>query len=232
MGGLGLGGMAAGMGVDLGATGSKAVRQHMPAVEAQMLDRASKAAEPAIRYAPEAGRIMRDEEAQRENIPNPNSGMMSPTDRIDLQSNMAKKLQMAKIPRNSEAIQANPRLLKYKLAQNAEAIVSRKMAAAGLDPASMPEEVRQAAESFYGQAELLLNESPEDIPAILPMWTKQMPELFEKDRYNRIDNVVPASMRQDVSEEIRKSGRHGTKKSTHEMIAELDELHSTGKYLG
>ena len=103
---------------------------------------------------------------------------------------------------------------------------------AGLDPESMPDEVSSAAESLYKNAEMLLTEMPDEIPAILPVWVQTMPELFEKDRLNRIDGVVPNSMRADASKEIEKSGKYGTKKSTHDMIAELDELHSTGRYLG
>jgi hypothetical protein len=137
-----------------------------------------------------------------------------------------------KVPRNSKAIQQDPSILKYKIAQNADSIVSRKMIKAGLDPESMPDEVASAAENLYKNAEMLLTEMPDEIPGILPVWTKTMPELFEKDRYGRIDDVVPASMREDAAKEIEKSGKYGTKKTTYEMVAELDELHSTGKYYG
>ena len=230
-GGVGLAGMAAGMGVDAGATASKAVRHHSPIFQATTLDKAMNLPETGAKIAPEAGRMLRDEEERREDpAVNPNSSMMAPQDRLDM--NVSKKLQQTKVPRDSKAITQNPNILKYKIAQNAESIVSRKMAMAGLDPESMPDEVSSAAESLYKNAEMLLTEMPDEIPAILPVWVQTMPELFEKDRLNRIDGVVPNSMRADASKEIEKSGKYGTKKSTHDMIAELDELHSTGRYLG
>ena len=231
MGGLGMGGMAAGMGVDLGATGSRAIRENMPAIEAQMLDKASHAPETLLKVAPEAGRMYRDEDEKREES---SANPMSPQARLDI--NLPKMLNKMKLPRNSQEIIDNPdlqKLLKLKVAQGSEGTIRDMYSKAGQNPNDVhPEDIARGAQEYYKNIEMLVDENMDDFSAAMPMLTTTHPELFKKDSkgLNRIDNTVPASRRQDASEMIRKSGRYGTKKSTHEMIAELDELNSTGKY--
>lgn len=173
-------------------------------------------------------------EPENTNQPNPNRSYMSPKDRLDL--NLTKELQHARLPRSSEKIASDPslmKLLKYKTAQDAESMAMNRMAKAGIDVSQIPpEEIQSSAEDIYKNWEMAINEFPEELPSMIALRIQETPEHFEKDPYNRIDDTVPASMKPDVSETIRKSGGWNKGKSTHDMIAELDELHSTGKYYG
>jgi hypothetical protein len=191
-----------------------------------ILQRAGRKTVPAIDRNPQD-----NPRATMEPEVNPNRSYMKPQDRLDF--NLTKQLQQAKIPRNSEAIAKNPNLFRYKIAQEAETIALQRLERMGVDTHQVPpEKVQEMAKDIYDNMDMLVTEMKDEIPAMLPLAIQEAPQLFEKDPFNRIDDTVPNSMRPDVQETIRKSGGWNKDKSTHEMIAELDELHSTGKYYG
>ena len=152
--------------------------------------------------------------------------VMTPQERMDM--NLPKKLMNATVPRSTEALQGEMgKVFKLKIAQNAVEIVQNRMVEAGIDPTQAdPAEVQLAAKDLYKNVSEIIDERPEDIPSVLPMWIKQYPQMFDKDRYNRIDGIVPQSMQPMVREEIRKSQDMGN----IDRIKKLDLLNRTGEY--
>lgn len=198
-------------------------------------DVASKVAVPISGpIATQAGREMQDEPLEV-NLPweerkrifqnrGPQS-VMDPMERMTF--NMPKKLIETRLPRTTEGVQQNAKIFKLKFAQEAEGIVKKEMMAQGIDPEMMDEmEIQERATEMYKDLSHVLDNRPEEIGAMLPAWITMFPHMFEKDRYNRIDGVVPASMQPMVREEIRKNQNI----SNTERIKKLDLLNRSGEY--
>lgn len=150
---------------------------------------------------------------------------MSPAERMEV--NLPKKIQQSKLPRNSEGVKENSKLFKLKVAQDSENMVLRRMQKAGVDTSQVgQDEVEMTAKELYSNISMVLDETPEKVPAMLPVWIQQFPELFESDRYGRIEGVVPNSRRPEVREEIRKNPEI----SNIERINQLDLLNRSGEY--
>jgi len=110
------------------------------------------------------------------------------------------KLQNMRLPRTVEGVLSNPKVVLAKLAQE------------------NPE--------LFDQVNFVLQNRPEDMREILPLIIEMNPSLFEKDRYNRIDNIVPADKVPMVMEEIRKNDSL----SPTQKVNKLDLLNRTGEY--
>lgn len=148
-------------------------------------------------------------------------------ERMDL--NLPKELLKTKLPRNTEGLQSNSQVMKMKVAQDAEHLVLERMQKAGVDTSEVDkEEVEEAAAELYSNISMVLDENPDEVASMLPVWIQQFPQLFEKDRYGRIDGVVPNSRRPEVREEIRKNSEISNK----ERITQLDLLNRSGEYKG
>ena len=143
--------------------------------------------------------------------------------------NLPKELLKTKLPRNTEGLQSNSQIFKMKVAQDAENLVLARMQKAGVDTSEMElEDVQEAATELYSNIAMVLDENPDEVASMLPMWIQQFPQLFEKDRYGRIEGVVPSSRRPEVREEIRKNSEISNK----ERITQLDLLNRSGEYKG
>lgn len=206
----------AGMGIEAGAKGAYAVKENFPAVMAKGLDMTTKAPEAATRLAPQAGR-----EINRGRSPD---SLIGPRERLEV--NLSKDLIKAKLPRTSDYIKQNKDLFKLKAAQNAENVVRRRMVSSGMMPDEIdPNDVQEAARNMFEQLKVVLEDNA-DIDAVFPLWVQEMPELFEKDRYNRLNGQVPESMKPLVRDDIRKN----RKISNIERVNQLSELNRSGRY--
>lgn len=114
-------------------------------------------------------------------------------------NNLPTQLMQVKIPRTVEGIQDNKDLVLMKVAQE------------------MPIE--------FPQVQAMM-ESGVDINDALPMLIQLLPHMFEKDRYNRIDNILPDDMKEMAIEEVRKDG----KLSNTERINKINNINLTGEF--
>lgn len=210
---------------------------------AKNLDKAGKAAEKAVPFSggllPQIIRETKDEPIEvktpyvqdiMRGLPNKREpqSFMSPRQRLEMKEfNLPKALLESKIPRTSKGLQENAQLFKMKVAQEAENIVADRMNASGADPEMAdPAEIRDAAKQLYTQVTILLDERPQDIPKMLPVFASQMPHFFEDDAYNRIEGVVPMSLRPKVRDDIRKN----SSLTSRQKMAKVDLLNRTGEY--
>lgn len=120
-------------------------------------------------------------------------------DAISAQMNLPTQLISMRIPRTVEGIMENKQLVLAKVAQE------------------MP--------MMFPQIQAIM-ESAVDVNDALPMLIEMLPHMFEKDRYNRINNILPEDMKPMVMEEIRKDENL----SPTEKISRLDLMNRTGEY--
>ncbi len=206
------------------------------ALTAKAIDSASKTVGNVGYVAPQITREMRNEPVSVD-IPyseNPMRGMpdrrpqslMNPQEALEM--NLPKKLLKTKLPRNIQGIMENKQLFRMKVAQEAESLVTDRMAKAGVDTQMIsPDEIRKAASELYKNVSTALEGDEKDINKILPMWINQYPQMFEDDAYGRINNIVPNSMKPQVRDDLRKNKNIGTR----EKIEKLDLLNRTGEYI-
>ena len=178
--------------------------------------------EPISVNTPYAERLMME---KKNRAPQGSFNAMPASERISL--NMPKELMKTKIPRTSEGLKEYSQLFKLKIAQEADNIVRDRMIKGGIDPESQdPMAIQRAATEIYKNVNTVIEEHPDELPTMLPVWIDQYPSMFEKDRYNRIDGVVPNSMQPLVREEIRKNPHI----SNVDRISQLDLLNRSGEY--
>lgn len=169
--------------------------------------------------------LMTDEEKQQAVPYRPQTSIIPARERMEM--NIPKQIIKAKMPRTSQGLIENGQVFKLKVAQEAKNIVLERMTKAGVDPNDVdPEEIDVAAKDLYENVKMVLDEDPDQVAKILPVWIQQMPQMFENDRYGRIEGVVPQVLRMDVSEEIRKNKQI----SNVERISQLGKLNSSGEY--
>ena len=141
--------------------------------------------------------------------------------------NLPKQLQKTKMPRTTEGVLENKQLFKLKVAQEAENFVVDRAMKTGLDPQMLdPEMLKQEATDLYKNVADTLEDFPEEVGAVLPIWIKDWPHFFEKDPYSRIDGVVGQSARPQLREDIRKNPNL----TNTQRIEKLDLLNRTGRY--
>lgn len=115
------------------------------------------------------------------------------------QMNLPTQLVSMRIPRTSQGIMENKQLVLAKIAQE------------------MPES--------FSHVQTMM-ESEVDVNDALPVLIEMLPHMFEKDRYNRINNILPENMKPLAMEEIRKDEYL----SPTEKISRLDLMNRTGEY--
>jgi hypothetical protein len=142
-----------------------------------------------------------ERESEREYKLPPSASISDPRspELFSAQMNLPTQLVSMKIPRTSTGIMENKQLVLAKIAQEM--------------PENFPE--MQA-----------MMESEVDVNDALPMLIEMLPHMFEKDRYNRINNILPEDMKPMAMEEIRKDENL----SPTEKISRLDLMNRTGEY--
>jgi hypothetical protein len=137
--------------------------------------------------------------------------------------NIPTQLVETKFPRTTEGIAENRDIFRYKFAQEAENIVNSEAQALGMQPGE--DEIYETAKQRYDQIAMIL-EDEEKIHEALPMLIQKYPSFFEKDKYARINNVVPESLRPQVTRDTQLDDNL----SNQEKIKKIALLNKTGEY--
>jgi len=159
-----------------------------------------------------------DEEPQRMSV-------MPPEQMLEMnQVNLPTELTKMKLPRSTEGLLENKQALKLKFANMAENAVQREAYNSGVQLS--PEEVVSNARNKYTEMQMLVDEMPEQLDKALPMLITKYPEMFEDDKYQRINNVVPQSLRPTVTRDIEIADGL----SNREKVKKIALLNKTGEY--
>lgn len=152
-------GGAVGFGLGAGRKAGQAVSKNFPAFTARSIDVGMESPRVGVPMLPQMQRSATNAEDERQ------------INRGRGPDNVPLALTNTRIPRTTQGIIENRRIVLAKIAQN------------------KPE--------MYEQAKHLIDERPQDLPRALPMVMAIAPELFEMDEYNRIDNKILDPMMQE-----------------------------------
>lgn len=174
-------------------------RERAPDLMAKYLDMTQRNIHHAPKIIPQAGRMLQDPlKAPRSRG---GAGLNDITMNVDINKarSLPTHLSATTIPRDSAQIKDLAPLVLAKVAQ----------------------EIPEA----YAQVEDVLMNMPDRLPDIVPMLTNMMPEMFDYDKYQRFDNVVPMQMREKATRDIILDDNL----SNTDRMKKLDLLNRTGE---